>query len=207
MYKVYGKLCQDYALQSADNFMDVGLLVSLSIQQNWLNCGTMLQDVRENGIDSKYLWGGKAKTYSYLLRNKHMLFGQLKAIRASNKSDEEKAYSLMKIYLRIDGLGIPKAGFLCQLTLGLVGCMDSHNIKMYKLNPNALTIVKNPKGFKALETNRIKIVNYINLCHTIGTETLWDKWCDNLATKSSKWLDGNHVSKVHFDYLSGACEK
>lgn len=203
MYLNHGVKCQQYALDSADNLMDVGMLVSVSIQQNWLQCGEMLKDVRKNGKDSKYLWGVKTKTYSYLKSNKHKLYAQVKAIANSHKNSGEKAYSLMKIFLKVDGLGLPKAGFLCQLTLGLVGCMDIHNIRMYKLDPKTFVLAKNPKTNKGLEANRKKIQDYIELCHGYGTEKLWDDWCNNLATKSKKWRDGNHVSESHINYLLG----
>lgn len=203
MYNDHGKKCQQYALESADNLMDVAMLVSVSIQQNWLSCGNQLADVRKNGIDSKFLWGAKSKTYSYLKSNKHKLYAQVNAIANSHKDDNEKAYSLMKIFLKINGLGIPKAGFLCQLTLGLVGCMDVHNIKKYKLDPKDFTLAKNPKTFKGLEANKKKIKDYIELCHGYGTESLWNEWCNNLATKSDKWRNGHHVSAVHVDYLLG----
>ena len=121
MYKIHAVQCQDYAMRSADNLMDVAMLVSVSIQQNWLSCGNQLEDVRNNGIDSKFLWGFKSKTYKYLNSNKHKLYAQAKAIANSNKTDDDKAYSLMKVFLRVDGLGLPKAGFMCQLTMGLVG--------------------------------------------------------------------------------------
>jgi len=109
MYKTHAIQCQDYAMASADNLMDVAMLVSVSIQQNWLSCGDQLADVKENGISSKYLWGVKSKTYKYLSSNKYKLYAQAKAIANSNKDDDAKAYSLMKIFLRIDGLGLPKA--------------------------------------------------------------------------------------------------
>jgi|TARA_R110002074_G_scaffold300011_1_gene471536 hypothetical protein len=203
MYKIHAVQCQDYAMQSADNLMDVAMLVSVSIQQNWLSCGNQLADVRKNGIDSKFLWGVKSKTYKYLNSNKHKLYAQAKAIANSNKTDDDKAYSLMKVFLRVDGLGLPKAGFMCQLTMGLVGCMDVHNIKMYELDPKTFTLAKNPKTIKGLTANRNKIEGYISLCHRHGTEKLWDEWCNNLATKSIKWRDGNHVSEVHINYLLG----
>lgn len=190
-------------MQSADNLMDVAMLVSVSIQQNWLSCGEQLKDVRKNGSDSKYLWGVKSKTYKYLNSNKHKLYAQAKAIANSNKDDSAKAYSLMKVFLRVDGLGLPKAGFMCQLTMGLVGCMDVHNIKEYKLDPNVFILNQNAKTIKGLAANRKKIESYIELCHNISTESLWDTWCNNLATKSTKWRDGNHVSEVHINYLLG----
>lgn len=203
MYKNHAVKCQEYAMQSADNLMDVAMLVSVSIQQNWLSCGNQLKDVKENGINSKFLWGVKSKTYKYLNSNKHKLYSQVLAISNSYKSNDDKAYSLMKVFLRIDGLGLPKAGFLCQLTMGLVGCMDVHNIKMYEINPKTLVLNKNVKTIKGLQANKQKIKSYIKLCHTYGTENLWDDWCNNLATKSKSWRDGNHVSEVHINYLLG----
>ena len=204
MYKTHAIKCQEYAMKSADNLMDVAMLVSVSIQQNWLSCGDQLKDVKKNGINSKYLWGVKSKTYKYLDSNKHKLYAQVKAIANSHKSDDDKAYSLMRVFLRVDGLGLPKAGFLCQLTMGLVGCMDVHNIRMYKLDPKVFVLAKNPKTIKGLQANEAKLKNYIAICHDYGTETLWNEWCNNLATKSPKWRDGNHVSEVHINYLLGA---
>ena len=203
MYKIHAKAVQEYAQRSADNMADVILMVVLSIQQNWSGVGDQLKDVRENKVDSRFLWGNKGKTYKYLATHKHFIYGQMLAISHSNLSDKDKALSLMTIFLKIPGLGLPKAGFTCQLIAGLVGCMDVHNIRMYNLDAKALTLAKDPKGDKAKATNHNKIVNYIDLCTTYGTENLWNSWCNFLATKSVKWQDGNHVSEVHYTYLTG----
>lgn len=203
MYHNHATQCQDYALQSADNLRDVGLMVALSIQQNWLSVGDQLKDVRSLGAESRFLWGSKAKAYEYLEANKHLLYGRVLAIANSHKDNDAKAFSLMQTYLRVVGLGIPKAGFLAQLSLGLVGCMDSHNIKRYGLNENQFKLNRDPRSLKALESNELKIRNYITLCHDIGTDTLWNNWCDNLSNTSPKWRDGNHVSQVHINYLNG----
>jgi len=93
---------------------------------------------------------------------------------------------------------LPKAGFLCQLCAGLVGCIDIHNIRMYNIDPKTLTLSKTVKS-PAIRRKRIE--NYVDLCHTIGTETLWNTWCDFLSTKSKRWVDGNHVSEVHYTFL------
>lgn len=203
MYKVHAKAIQQYSQRSANNLMDVVLMVVLSIQQNWLSVGDQMIDVRKNGASSKFLWGNKAKTYTYLMANKHKMYSQMMAVINSKKSDDDKAQSLMNIFLRVDGLGLPKAGFVCQLAVGLVGCMDVHNIKMYGLDPKSLSLTKNPKTNKGLATNTRKILDYITLCHDYGTENLWNSWCNFLATKSTKWQDGNHVSEVHYTYLTG----
>jgi len=203
MFNTHCKAVQEYSQRSANNMADVVLMVVLSIQQNWLSVGDQLKDVREHRGDSKFLWGNKAKTYKYLMSNKHFMFAQIEAVLSCDKTYDEKAYSLMKIFLRVDGLGVPKAGFCCQLIAGMVGCMDLHNIKMYDLNIKDFKLNPNPKTTKALESNTDKIKSYINLCHVYGCENLWNSWCENLATKSKRWQDANHVSEVHYTYLIG----
>ena len=46
----------------------------------------------------------------------------LAVINSTNLTDHAKAISLMKIFLKIPGLNLAKAGFVCQLVAGLVGC-------------------------------------------------------------------------------------
>tara|TARA_R110000751_G_scaffold26104_1_gene70296 strand:+ start:2298 stop:2912 length:615 start_codon:yes stop_codon:yes gene_type:complete len=203
MFNTHCKAVQEYSQRNANNMADTVLMVVLSIQQNWLGVGEQLADVRANKKDSKYLWGNKIKTYDYLMSNKSKMFAQIQAVLNSNKSYDDKAYSLMIIFLRVDGLGVPKAGFCCQLIAGMVGCMDLHNIKMYKLDVNSFKLNPKPKTDKANKQNIERIKNYIHLCHDYGCEQLWDSWCDNLATKSKRWQDGNHVSEVHYTYLTG----
>ena len=203
MFNTHCKAVQEYSQRNANNMADVVLMVVLSIQQNWLSVGDQLKDVRLERRDSKFLWGNKIKTYDYLMSNKSKMFAQVKAVLNSHKTYDDKAKSLMTIFLKVDGLGIPKAGFCCQLIAGMVGCMDVHNIKMYNLDANSFKLNPNPKTDKAFASNQQKITSYINLCHEYGCEQLWDSWCDMLATKSKKWQDGNHVSEVHYTYLTG----
>ena len=133
MYKLDAVNCQQYSQQSPDNLTDMVLMVVLSIQQNWLGVGDQMLDVRKCGADSKFLWGNKIKTYEYLRDNSCQLYADAMAVIDSDQSDRDKARSLMEVFLRVTGLGIPKAGFVCQLMAGLVGCMDVHNIRMYGL--------------------------------------------------------------------------
>lgn len=203
MYLTHAVNCQQYSQRNANNLADVVLLVVLSIQQNWLSVGDQLADVRKNGHESKFLWGNKQLTYRYLMCNKHKMFAQIKAVLNSNKNRDDKAYSLMKIFLRVDGLGLPKAGFCCQLVGGLVGCMDVHNIKMYNIDSKSLKLNSSPKTEVARATNEKKIKDYISLCHSYGCGNLWNSWCEFIALKSKKWQDANHVSEVHYTYLTG----
>ena len=203
MYINHAVAVQQYAQVSASNLSDVTLMGVLSIRQPWLNIGNQMIDVRTNKLSAKALWGFKKDTYIYLESNKHKMYAQMMAVINSNKTDASKAMSLMKIFLRVDGLGMAKAGFMCQLTAGLVGCMDSHNLKMYNLDAKDFVLAKNPKTIKSLDANVKKIRNYIQICNEYGTENLWNSWCSFLATKSTKWRDANHVSEVHYSYLIG----
>ena len=198
MYSVHAKAIQDYAQKSSDNLADVIIMVVLSIQQPWKNVGLQMAEVKLNGRASKFLWGNKGRTYEYVMKRKGFIFNQFLAVVNSNKSDSDKAYSLMNIFLRIDGLGMVKAGFVCQLSAGLVGCIDLHNIRLYGIDEK---ILKLPKSLKSKDIKDEKINKYISICHNIGTENLWDTWCNSLATKNSVWSNGFEVSKVHYDYL------
>ena len=203
MYINHATAVQQYAQVSASNLSDVTLMTVLSIRQPWLNIGTQMIDVRTNKLGAKALWGFKKDTYIYLESNKHKMYAQMMAVINSNKTDASKAMSLMNIFLRVNGLGMAKAGFMCQLTAGLVGCMDSHNLKMYNLDAKDFVLAKNPKTIKSLDANVKKIRNYVQICNEYGTENLWNSWCSFLATKSTKWRDANHVSEVHYSYLIG----
>lgn len=198
MYINHAKAIQDYAKQSSNNLVDVITMVVLSIQQPWLSVGDQMADVKENGLDSKFLWGNKRKAYTYITKRKDFIHNQYLAVINSNKSDNDKAYSLMNIFLRVEGLGMVKAGFVCQLSAGLVGCIDLHNIRLYGIDEKVLKL---PKSLKTKKLRDDRINKYISICHNIGTENLWDTWCDYLSTKSPKWSDGFEVSKVHYDYL------
>ena len=201
MYDIHAKAIQDYSKLSSDNLADVILMVVLSIQQPWYAVGEQLKDVKLNGIDSRFLWGNKIKTYKVIMAKKDFIFNQFLAVIKSKKHDNAKALSLMNIFLRIDGLGLAKAGFVCQLTAGLVGCIDLHNIKIYNIPLKDLRLSKSLKS-ESIKDERI--INYISICHKIGTEELWNTWCNHLATKSNKFEDGFHVSKVHQDFLLNA---
>ena len=201
MYNIHAKAVQDYSRLSSDNLSDVILMVVLSIQQPWYAVGDQLKDVKKLGRDSRFIWGNKIKTFDSLQSKKDFIYSQYLAVLNSSKSDDDKALSLMNVFLQIDGLGLAKAGFVCQLTAGLVGCIDVHNIRMYNIPQKDLAFSKSIKS-KALKDK--KISNYISVCHTIGTESLWDTWCCSLATKTKRYEDGFHVSKVHYDFLQDA---
>jgi hypothetical protein len=201
MYLTHATEVQKFSKISSSNLVDVILMVVLSIQQPWYAVGNQLKDVKLNGINSRFIWGNKAKTYKSLMSRKEFIYSQYLAVLNSNKSDNDKALSLMNVFLQIDGLGMAKAGFVCQLSAGLVGCIDIHNLRMYSIPLKDLKLAKSVKS-KAIKNRRV--MNYISICHDIGTEKLWNTWCNTLATKSKRFEDGFHVSQVHYSYLQDA---
>jgi len=195
----------NYAQRHPDNLFKVILMVSLSIQQKWSLVGDMLSDVEEFKADSIFIWGNKKLTYSYMTTHIHFIYAQMLAVlNSKNLTDNAKAISLMKIFLKIPGLNLAKAGFVCQLVFGLVGCMDVHNIKTYGVDPKSLDYNKKCKTQRGLQNNRQKLNKYINLCHDYGTENLWNSWCNMIAHKyPDDFVDGYHVSELHYTYLTG----
>ena len=198
MYNIHGTAIQSFSQQSADNLADVILMVALSIQQNWSTVGYQMKDVKAVGGDSRFLWGNKKKTYNYLQARKDFMYGQFMAVVNSKKSEADKAATLMRIFLRVPGLGLAKAGFVCQLTAGLVGCIDTHNIRMYGIDEKHLKL---SNTLKSEDLRRSKIQQYITICHSIGTEQLWNNWCNFLGDRDRSWNNGFEVSEAHYNYL------
>ena len=205
MFRIHNPKINSYAQRNANNLADVIIMVSLSIQQRWSRVGDMLSNVRLNKDNSLFLWGNKKETYKYITSQKHFIHGSMLAvINSTNLTDHAKSISLMKIFLKIPGLNLAKAGFVCQLSAGLVGCMDIHNIKTYGVAAKSLEYNKNCTTSRGLDNNRKKLIKYINLCHDYGTENLWNSWCSMIATKYPKtFVDNNHVSELHYTYLTG----
>lgn len=194
MFAKHQKKIMRFAMKNSDNFFWVVLMVSLSIRQPWALIGKQLEDVRQNGYKAKALWGSKKDLYVHMLENKQELFELVKQTKKGKVSQEQCLYELTQV----PGLGLAKAGFVMQLAIGMAGCIDSHNVALFGINPNSLKMGK-VKAEKALEKAR----QYIALCEALGgTEFLWDNWCDFVATRHPKaFKNGFDVSERHATYL------
>lgn len=202
MYKNHAIECQRYCRESANNLADCIMMVSLSIQQDWDKIGIQLDDLRLNGLDSRFIiWKMKQDTYKYLQRRKHFLYGSYLAVVNSYKSDDHKALSLMKLFTRLDGINTAKAGFICQLSAGLVGCIDIHNSRLYDIDLTKIAINKKVVSSKGHQANLVKIKDYVSVCHKIGTSKLWDTWCNARAIEDNNFASGYEVSEAHINYL------
>jgi hypothetical protein len=91
---------------------------------------------------------------------------------------EEPLELFIWILKNIDGLGMPKAGFLIQLITGRLGCVDSINSKLYGSDINVAV-----KGNLRSKGNIEKMERYIYFTDPISA-ILWDDWCEIVARKT-----------------------
>lgn len=189
-FKTVNPKINAFAQTSAQNNADMVMMVVLSIQQPWHAVGEQMRDYRALGSESRFIWGNKRKTFDWLQEHKEALYHD--AMSAKND------FELMQAFLNVPGLGLAKAGFCCQLFAGRVGCIDVHNLRRLNIAPSVLVFDKKTKP----ATQRKKIDAYISACKQRRTSWLWDTWCKLIASKDSKrWIDGDHVSAVHYEYL------
>ena len=80
--------------------------------------------------------------------------------------------------------------------------------EVYGIDVKSLKYNKKCKTSRGIDNNRKQLIKYINLCHDYGTENLWNSWCSMIADKYPKdFIDGNHVSELHYTYLTGECDE
>ena len=196
-FKVHNPKINAYAQQSPENLRDLVMMVSLSIQQQWSTVGEQMQDYRKHGLDSRFVWGNKSNTLKWLLVYGDDLFND--AIEALHTCKGRALdIRLMEIFVQVDGLGLAKAGFCCQLFAGRVGCIDVHNLRRLDIPETTLRLSKSASV--KVRTNKIAV--YVDACRRRRCSWLWDSWCDLIAKKQpSRWSGGDEVSQVHFDYL------
>lgn len=185
--------CNNFAQDNADNLHRAAVFVLSTIQQQLEVVPVAMNDILDRGVSSKFAWGNKAKGVAYLEKNRSALYCD--AILA-----REYPVELLNVFLRIPGMALAKAGFLCQIFAGSVGCIDLHNVKMYDVS-RADVRYEPAKP----ETLRRKRERYVALCEGLGgAHSLWSRWCDHVAViRPKNWANGADVSRFHFEVISG----
>ncbi len=189
-------LCNAYAQENPDNFRRCALFVLATVQQQLESVPLALTDICELGTASRFAWGSKSKGVTFLDENYAALWAT--ALSLVRRGDVE---ALLTEFLRIPGMALVKAGFLCQIFNGTVGCIDTHNIKLYDIPLGALRY-----GYTAsAECNAAKVTRYVELCNGLGgAHALWSRWCDYVAAlRPNNWTDGAEVSQFHVDVITG----
>ena len=187
------RACNEYAQRDAETLKRCALFVLATIQQQLETVPVALTDMVDYGSGSRFAWGHKAKGVTYLNENSAELYRD--AIDARDNPVE-----LLGVFLRVPGFALVKAGFLCQIFAGSVGCIDLHNIKLYGIS-RADTRYEPAKP----DTLARKRERYVALCDGLGgAVALWSRWCDYVARiRPANWNDGAEVSKFHVDVITG----
>jgi hypothetical protein len=183
-----------------ERMVDVATMVLLSIRMQWVGVGNQMRDVRANGANAKSLWGFKRAGYVYLRDNREALYRRVEKARAGEIYIDD----LMRDFLKVPGLGLPKAGFVVQLLTGEAGCLDMHNVKRFGLDVSAWkirTLVDTDAQLREIDD---KINYYLALVDACGgSMKLWNDWCEYLNDKVSTFTSADDVSRRHFTYLNG----
>jgi len=180
------------AQDSADSFPGIGALVLCSIRQPFAIMPIQMADVARNGASARSLFGWKSAGFAYIQANKVALHRA--AVGAYGKAEELD--NLIMRYLAIPGLGIVKASFLAQMTVGAGACLDSHNLASIGLN---LLTFRTPKKLKE-SSIRKRLTAYNAAWQAVGSSAAWwDSWCEGMAARRDSWFlrGAAQVSALH----------
>ena len=195
MFNLHQKAIQNACIDNPETIAQVMITTINSIRTHWYLVGGMNDDVNRLGLDSRYLNNAvKSKAFKYIHRNKKAICQRFNDYR-QGKIDLP---DLLLYIAECPNLGLPKAGFVIQFVLGEIGCLDSHNMARFGLNPSAFKFGANA----SYSLMRKKAELYIDTCG--GSENLWNTWCDYLASiNPNKYNNGFHVSELHVDFILG----
>lgn len=188
--------CNEFAQASPENLLRCAVFVLATVQQQLEVTPVAVTEMLELGVDSRFAWGNKKIGLPYLIDNIDQLYADAMAAR-------KRPADLLEVFLRVPGFALVKAGFLCQIFAGKVGCIDTHNIKLYDIKLSDLRYAG--KTTMALETLKVKRERYVALCAGLGgAHALWSRWCDYVAKlRPNNWENGAAVSRFHYDVVSG----
>ena len=188
MYATHQKAIQAYA-RTAEGFRRVVRFVHLTIQEP-LERAPAFMRACERG-DKRCLWGWKSGADDWWNENSREAFDACTAYAASGDVDGLVAY-----LSQCPGLGVAKGGFVAQLVFGVSGCIDSHNVQRFGIDPKVVA----PRKVKRFETARKHAAAYNAAVAKLGgTEALWDSWCEFVASRPGygKALGAFGVSALH----------
>ena len=196
LYSDHIEECNAFAQASPDNLRRCCQFVLATIQQQLETVPAALTSIVEQGSESKYAWGIKRAGVEWL--QSQMCIEQLYGNAIDSRERPER---LLNVFLRVPGLALVKAGFLCQIFDNAVGCIDLHNVKIYDIPVSNLRYRN-----EATDVNKAaKRARYVGLCEGLGGSTaLWSRWCDYVAKlRPQNWLDDADVSQFHVDVITG----
>jgi len=169
------------------------ILVLDSVRNFFGNTETRMKEIKRRGANAVAL-NNKTKTkgYRYIQSNWKYLHD---VIHSDDLTLADKLVALTEI----PNIGLVKAGFILQLCLGEVGCIDCHNSAKYDINLENFKL----HNVKKLATKIKKAQDYITACEQVGgSRKLWNEWCKTISQKyPTRFATASDVSRVHADVI------
>lgn len=179
-------------LGTDEGFVAVCAMALLSIQQPFRTVKRQMKHVRDNGLESGYLWAFKRAGLAYVTEHATELRTELTAIA---RCDETSAEQALEVLTQVPGLGLAKAGFVAQMLGFDVGCLDTRNLHEFGLTRSSVRFDKS--NAEHMRLNRIAA--YVALCRSLGgAEFLWNNWCAGIA-RDEFFQTADRVSAYHVD--------
>lgn len=187
----------EHAAASADGFIDVVEFTLCTIQAGLSTVKAQRLDIKDNGLQSKFLWGKKSDGLAYAMQHKEFLWGKLMALRERGSDDVDAIADGILLLMRVPNLGMVKAAFVMQMLGFNVACIDSHNLVRLGLPASAVKVGDKLKT----ESKYKKVKEYVVMTQQKGSEYWWNSWCDYVAgNRANKLLDtGDVVSRYHVE--------
>lgn len=221
MFTLHQKRISEYARQNPENFARVMKFVILTIRNRMFNLPADMETLDTGGQVAEdlpaILYGFKMDSVNQIDAEADSMYWQAESIVFHATNEREAAENLLDLFTGIHGLGLAKAGFVCQLIYGVSACLDSHNIERFGIPYKHLKSATF-KSARTLKTRRKWISRYCDYVEQCGgTESLWDSWCEYVYKRPDETgykINGNrtvyksafHVSGLHCESLGLAVD-
>jgi len=168
-----------------DGLAHVAYCVIGSIRTQFPSLVGITKSIKEEGSDSKQVWGSKKDAYATVTQSKHLWYDKLITNRLSERS-------AMIMIAETKGIGLAKSGFLLQMLGYNTACLDVHNLNALGIKN---TYFSNPK----------RCSEYLDIVQEKGTEYWWDTWCGFIYEKGNDkhFSSAEEVSKFHVTAIKG----
>lgn len=198
MYDKHQSKIQAFARANPDNLARTLWLAILSANTSLTQVGSIIDDM-EAGRQSTT--GARIDACSYAWDNRHDIYALCEEIYYHGHGWQDTSDTMLNYLASLPGLDTVKAGFACQLTYGLSGCLDTHNIRRFGLSAN---VFRNFKQRKTVRGRHNLVHSYNKLVARLGgTRTLWDTWCQYVAKRNPvRYKTAYAASKLHCDILN-----
>ena len=107
-FQKHNPMINAYGQESEENLKDLVMMVALSIQQPWSAVGGQMQDYRQLGAESRFVWGNKSNTLAWLDGNVDRLYADAMAV-VSEYRGRDLDIKLMEVFIQVDGMGLAKS--------------------------------------------------------------------------------------------------